>query len=101
MGRVGAQQHAVGHRRLVELLPVGIQYDKRHALDILQIHVVDGVVTATANAHHLDDGAGIILILEARVLIQRGHDVLARLARALVVPTKIDSILVHIALFLF
>ena len=80
MGRVGAQQHTVGHRRFIKLLTVGVQYDKRHALDILHVHVVDGIITATAHTHHLDDGTGFLFILEARILIQRGHDVLARLA---------------------
>ena len=81
MGRVGTQQHAVGNRRLVELLAVSIEDYKRDALDVLHVHVIDGVVTTATDAHHLDDGAGILLILESRVLIQRGHDVVTTVAR--------------------
>ena len=42
--------------------------------------VVDGVVTATADTHHLDNGGILLLVLETRIFIQCGHDVLSMLA---------------------
>ena len=64
MSRIRSQQDAVRHRRLVELLPVGIEDNKRNTLNILHIHVVDGIVTATADTHHLDDSHRFVLVLE-------------------------------------
>ena len=52
-GTLVADGHLDGHRRVAHGLGVGIAQGQAHALDILPVHVVDGVTAAAAYAHDL------------------------------------------------
>ena len=59
-----ADEQLIGHRRRVESLLIGINYHKRHMLNALMEHVIDGIVAATAHTHH-DDAVGVLLSIGA------------------------------------
>ena len=57
-----------GHWRVVECLVVCVAEYKRHIVDTLTIHVVDGIATTTSDANHLDDAVFLLRCSEVQNL---------------------------------
>jgi len=48
--------HFVGYVALGNSLRIGVGNNKVYAVNVLAVHVVNGIGAAAANTNHLDDG---------------------------------------------
>ena len=65
--RLLSQHDRVGDVALQEVLSVGIAEEVGDVVDILTIHIVDGIATTATDADHLDDRRDLILFFAADI----------------------------------
>ena len=65
--------------RVIQRLTVGVHHNKRDAVDVLFIHVVDGIVATATNTYHLyhvRNALGLLLLVESRIFFYSIENVL-------------------------
>ena len=88
---VRADEQTRWHWRAVEVLTVGVAHHKRHALNVLHIHVVDGIAATATHTHHFDDSRHLVVVFEAWVAHHFVVEILCLVHIALLVFLSVDD----------